>query len=99
MELLNTQSPLAVSLMGPDILLRTLFSKSLSLCSSRKVTDQVWHPHKITGEIMVLYNLIFMVLDRRRESKKKDSEVYSSNSILKSKNVVLSIIVASIPGI
>jgi hypothetical protein len=31
------------SLLGPNILLNTLFSKTLSLCSSLKVRDQVSH--------------------------------------------------------
>jgi hypothetical protein len=32
------------SLLGPNILLTTLLSKTLSLCSSLKVRDQVSHP-------------------------------------------------------
>jgi hypothetical protein len=38
-------------------ILRTLFSNILSLCSSLSVRDQVSHPYKITGRIMVLYIL------------------------------------------
>ena len=51
--------PLTASLLGPNILLNTLFSNTLSLCSSRNVSDQVSHPHKTTGKITVLYILIF----------------------------------------
>jgi hypothetical protein len=43
----------------PNILLNTLFSKTLSLCSSLKVRDQVLHPCSTTGKITVLYILIF----------------------------------------
>jgi hypothetical protein len=32
------------SLLGPNIFLNTLFSKTLSLCSSPKVRNQVSHP-------------------------------------------------------
>jgi hypothetical protein len=39
-------SPVTVSLLGPNILLRTLFSNTLSLCSSLNVKDQVSHPCK-----------------------------------------------------
>jgi hypothetical protein len=34
-------SPVALSLLGPNILLGTLFSNTLSLCSSLSVRDQV----------------------------------------------------------
>jgi hypothetical protein len=47
------------SLLGPNILLNTLFSETLSLCSSPKVRDQVSHPYNTTGKITVLYILIF----------------------------------------
>jgi hypothetical protein len=48
-------SPVTSFLFGPNILLETLFSNTLSLCSSLHVRDQVSHPHKTTGSIMVLY--------------------------------------------
>jgi hypothetical protein len=34
------------------------------------VTDQVSHPYKTTGRIMVLYILTFTFLDRRRDDKR-----------------------------
>jgi hypothetical protein len=46
------------SVLGPNILLSTLFSKILSLRTFLNVTDHVPHPHKTTGEIIVLYILI-----------------------------------------
>jgi hypothetical protein len=50
-------SPVTSTLLGPNILLSTLFSNTLSLCSSLSVRDQVSHPYKTTGRIMVLYIL------------------------------------------
>jgi hypothetical protein len=47
-------SPVTSSLLGSNILLRTLFSNTLSLCSSLNVWDQVSYPYKTTGRIMVL---------------------------------------------
>jgi hypothetical protein len=42
------------SLFGPNTLLNTLFSNTLSLRSSLNVSDQVSHPYRTTGEITVL---------------------------------------------
>jgi hypothetical protein len=53
-------SPVTSSLFGPDILLSTLFSNTLSLCSSLNVRDQVSHPNRTTGKIIVLYIVIFI---------------------------------------
>jgi hypothetical protein len=52
-------SPVTSSLFGPNILLSTLFSYILSVCSSFNVRDQVSHQYRITGKIMVLRILIF----------------------------------------
>jgi hypothetical protein len=60
-------SPVTSSLLGPNNRLRTLFSNTLSLCSSLSVTDQVSHPYKTTGRIMVLYILTVTFLDSRRD--------------------------------
>jgi hypothetical protein len=43
------------SLLGSNILLNTLFSKPLSLCSSPKVRDYVSHPYSTTGKISFVY--------------------------------------------
>jgi hypothetical protein len=51
-------SPVTSSHLDPNILLRTLFSNTLRLRSSLNVRDQVSHPNKTTGRIMVLdFNL------------------------------------------
>jgi len=42
-------SPVTSSLLGPNILLNTMFSNTLSFLSSRNVNDQVSHPYKTTG--------------------------------------------------
>ena len=62
-------SSVTSSLLGPNILLNTLFSKTLSLRSSLILSDQVSHPFKTTDKILVLYNLIFKFLDNKLEDK------------------------------
>jgi hypothetical protein len=71
MKLLIVQllhSPVTSFLFGANILLRTLFS--LNLCSSLNVTDQLSHPYKTNGRIMVLYILTFTFLHSRQEDKR-----------------------------
>jgi hypothetical protein len=43
------------SLLGPNILLSTLFSNTLNQCSSLNVKDQVSHPYKTTGKRKLNY--------------------------------------------
>ena len=50
-------SPVTWYLLGPNILVSTLFSNTLSLRSSLNVSGQVSHPHKTTGKIIDLYIL------------------------------------------
>ncbi|PNF36932.1 hypothetical protein B7P43_G08055, partial [Cryptotermes secundus] len=50
--------------------LNTLFSNTLSLCSSLNIRDQVSHPYRTTGKIVVLYILIFTLLNSRREDRR-----------------------------
>jgi hypothetical protein len=52
-------NPVTSSLIGPNILLKTLSSNTLSLCSSLNVRDQVSHPHRTTSKTIVLYIAIF----------------------------------------
>jgi hypothetical protein len=59
-----------LSLMGPNILLSTIFSNIVSLRSSLNVRDQVAHQHKITGKIIILYVLIFVFVDSNLENKR-----------------------------
>jgi hypothetical protein len=59
------QSPITSSLFGPNILLNTH-----SLCSSLNVRDQVSHQYRTTGKIIVLYILIFTLVDNRRGDKR-----------------------------
>jgi hypothetical protein len=47
-----------------------VLSNTLNLYSSPSVRDQVSHPHKTTGKIMVLYILVCMFLERRREDER-----------------------------
>ena len=63
-------SPVTSSLIGPNILLNTLFSNTLSLRSYLNVTDQVSHPCKATGKIIFLYISIFKFLDNTLEDKR-----------------------------
>jgi hypothetical protein len=60
-----------LSLLGPNILLSTLFSNILSLRSSLNVRDQVSQPHKTTGKIVNLYILIFMFVASKLETEHK----------------------------
>ena len=47
-------SPVTSSLLDTNILLNTMFSNTLSFLSSRNVSDQISHPYKTTGKIIVL---------------------------------------------
>ena len=60
-------SPVTSSLLGPNILLSTLFSNTLSLRSSLNVSNQVSHPYKTIGkiiawEIIRLFSLVFCMV-------------------------------------
>jgi hypothetical protein len=59
------QPPVTSSLLGQNILLSSLFSNTLNLCSSLNVRDQVSHQYKTTGKIIDLYILIFTFLDKQ----------------------------------
>ena len=46
-------SPVISSLLGPNILLKTKFSNTISFLSSRNVSHQASHPYKTTGKIKI----------------------------------------------
>jgi hypothetical protein len=54
MKLVIMQPPITSSLFGPNIFLSTLFSNTLSLCSSLNVRDQVSHPYRTTTRLYKL---------------------------------------------
>jgi hypothetical protein len=57
-------------LLSPNIPLSTLFSNTISLRSSLKVSDHVSHPYKTKRKIITLYILIFLFFDRKQDGKK-----------------------------
>jgi len=59
-NMLSSPATATSSLLGLNI---------LNLCSSLSVKDQVSHPYKIKGKIIVLYTLILKFLHRRWEDK------------------------------
>ena len=75
-------SPVTPSLLGPNTLLNTLFSNTFILRSSLNVSDQVSHPYRTTGNIIVLYTfyigiLIFNFFDSKLEDKtRKINEIH-----------------------
>jgi len=62
--------PVTSSLLGPNILPNTIFSNTFNFLSSFNVIDQVLHPYKTTGNIIVLYILIFKFLDTNLDDKR-----------------------------
>jgi hypothetical protein len=72
------RSLITSTLLGPNILPSTLFSNTLSLWPSLNVKDQVSHPCKTTGRIMVLYILTFTFLDSRQEDKTTLNRIVAS---------------------
>ena len=63
-------STVTSSLLGPNILLNTLSSNTLSFLYSRRVNYQVSHPYKTKSKIIVLYILIYKLLDSKLEDKR-----------------------------
>jgi hypothetical protein len=58
-------SPANPSVLGPNILLSTLFSNTFNPLLSLNVSNQVSHPYKTTCKMIVLYILILIYLDRK----------------------------------
>jgi hypothetical protein len=64
-------SPVTSSLLGPNILLRTLFPNTLRLCSFLNARDQVRHPYITTDRIVAFgYIRIFNFRKILMETKK-----------------------------
>ena len=63
-------SPVTSSLLGPTILLSTLFSYTLSLFSSLHMTDQISHPYKTSNKIIVLFILLFIFLGIKLQGRR-----------------------------
>ena len=67
-------SPVVSSLLGPSILLSTLFSNTLSLRSSLILNDQVAHLYKTIDKITVLYIFKFLIANlKTKDSAPNDS--------------------------
>jgi len=64
------QSPVTSSLLGPNILLNTMFSNTISFLSFCIISDQVSHPYKTIGKIVVLLILISKFLDSNLENRR-----------------------------
>jgi hypothetical protein len=60
------QPPANLSLLGPNILLSTPFSNTLSLCFSLNARDKVSHPHRTKDKIIDFYIISFMILRRQK---------------------------------
>jgi len=57
----------AASLKGPNTFFSTIFSDTLKPRSPLNVRDQVYHPHKTTGEVVSPCILISVFLCKRRD--------------------------------
>jgi len=58
------------SLLGPNIILSTIFSNTLSLRWSLSAKDQVSHPNKTISKITFLCILIFIFLEDKLKGKR-----------------------------
>ena len=76
----SLHSPVTSSLLDSNPTLSTVFSNTLTLCSSVSVSDHVSHPYKTTGKFIVLYILMFIYLHSNWKTK-DFTRNYSKNSI------------------
>jgi len=61
-------SPVTSSLLGPNILLNTMFSITLNIFSSHNINDQISYPYKTASKVIFLYILIFKIVAYFRAS-------------------------------
>jgi hypothetical protein len=61
--------PVTSPLFGPNILLSTLFSNTLSLCSSLNIKGKVSHPYKTTGKISFVYSKFYVFRQQTRRQE------------------------------
>jgi hypothetical protein len=80
-------TPITSSLSGPNILLSTLFSNTLSLV----FLPDVSHTYRTTGKIIALYILSLTSLDSRQEERRFRTEWYQA---LAEFNLVYSVLVS-----
>jgi hypothetical protein len=57
--------------LGPNILLSTLFSKTLSLHSSLNVSDQLSQPYKTTGKIIHPNHMANKLIEEEEEEEEE----------------------------
>jgi hypothetical protein len=76
------QSPVISFLFGPNILINTLFSNTLSVFGSCNIRDDVLHPYRTSSQIIVLYNLISTLFSRQEDKiSRLNGSKYYPNSI------------------
>ena len=89
-------SPVTSSLLAPNILLNTLFSNIHSLRSSLNVTDQVSHPCRTTGKIIMTWILFVVFLDIKVEDKNSAPNDSMLCLIFINKEAVMSVVYLSV---
>ena len=68
-------------LLGANIFFSTLFLNTLNLRSFLNMNDQVSHPYKTTGKILVLCILVFLLLVMKLEEKRFCTEWWQAYSL------------------
>jgi hypothetical protein len=80
----HSKQPCHLSLFCLNILLSTLFWNTINLCSSLNVRDQVLHPYRITGKIIISYVLIlhFSTADENTKGSGLNANKHYPSSII-----------------
>ena len=74
-------SPVTLSLLVPNILLNTLYSNTISLCSSFNVSDQVSHPHPNNRQNYSSVDITFYT-NKISEYARKLNQIYHTTVML-----------------